>query len=132
VVLTAHKGVDEKFVARYIDRIQEVRGVPRESLAGYEKSMNDALTAKGDKDAWARRQAYIAMGFLLETAALLEVDSCPMEGFVPADFDRILGLADTEYSAVAVVALGYRSKNDATQNWTKVRFPKDEVVTHLK
>lgn len=132
VVLTAHKGVDEKFVARYIDRIKEVRGVSRESLAGYEKSMNDALSAKGDKDAWARRQAYIAMGFLLETAALLEVDSCPMEGFNPAAYDEILGLTGTEYAAVAAVPLGYRSEQDATQNWAKVRFAKDEVVKYLK
>lgn len=132
VVLTAHKGVDEKFVAKYIDRIKEVRGVSRESLAGYEKSMNDALNAKGDKDAWARRQAYIAMGFLLETAALLEVDSCPMEGFIPAAYDEILGLAGTEYTAVAAVPLGYRSEQDATQSWAKVRFPKSEVITYVK
>lgn len=133
VVLTAHKGVDEKFVARYIERIMEVRSVSRESLTGFEKAMVDSVVkGKPDKDAWARRQAYIAMGFLLETAALLDIDSCPMEGFIPAAYDEILGLAGTEYTSVLVVPLGYRSEKDATQNWTKVRFPKDEVVTHLK
>jgi nitroreductase len=40
----------------------------------------------------AHKQCYIAMGFLLETAALLQIDACPMEGFNPAKFDEILGL----------------------------------------
>jgi len=40
----------------------------------------------------AHKQVYIAMGFLLETAALLQVDACPMEGFNPAKFDEVLSL----------------------------------------
>jgi nitroreductase len=132
VVLAAHKGVDEKFIDRYVDRIMQVRGVTRESLAGYEKSMKDALLTRTDKNTWAARQAYIAMGFILETAALLEVDACPMEGFNPAAYDELLGLNSTEYGSVAVVALGYRSPQDPFQNAAKVRFPKAEVLTHIK
>lgn len=43
-------------------------------------------------DHWAQRQAYIAMGFLLETAALLKIDATPMEGLDPKAYDEILNL----------------------------------------
>ncbi len=49
---------------------------------------------EGYIETWNSRQAYLALGFLLETAALLEIDACPMEGFNPAEFDRILELED--------------------------------------
>lgn len=132
VILTARKDVDEKFVAKFIDRIVQVRGVSRDSLSAYEKTMNDALRGKTDKDNWARRQAYIAMGFLLETAALLDVDACPMEGFDPAAFDELLGLKNSEYGSVAVVPLGYRSAQDPFKDFAKVRFEKSEVITYVK
>jgi nitroreductase len=32
-------------------------------------------------DGWATRQVYIALGFLMHSAAMLEVDACPIEGF---------------------------------------------------
>jgi len=42
------------------------------------------------RDAWARNQAYIALGNLLTSAALLGIDACPMEGFDRAQYDEIL------------------------------------------
>ena len=66
----------------------------------------------------------------METAALLNIDATPMEGFDPAQFNEILGL--TDYSAVAVAAVGYR---DAEHDWLeplpKVRFPKDELIQKI-
>ena len=38
------------------------------------------------RHAWARSQAYIALGNLLNRAALPGIDACPMEGF---DRDRL-------------------------------------------
>ncbi len=34
---------------------------------------------------------YIALGQFMTTAALLGVDTCPMEGIDPAKFDEVLG-----------------------------------------
>ncbi|HEY5895226.1 MAG TPA: nitroreductase family protein, partial [Chthoniobacterales bacterium] len=47
------------------------------------------------------------MGNLLTSAALLGIDACPMEGFVPAQYDAILGLEAQGLTAVAVCTLGY-------------------------
>ncbi|MGV2387605.1 MAG UNVERIFIED_CONTAM: nitroreductase family protein [Microcystis novacekii LVE1205-3] len=50
---------------------------------------------------WSQRQSYIAMGMLMETAALLDIDACPLEGIEPAAYDRILQLEGSGYAAVA-------------------------------
>lgn len=82
--------------------------------------------------AWNQRQAYIAMGFLLETAALLKIDATPIEGITPEEYDKILKLDQTEYATVAVVALGYRASDDAYQNNKKSRFSVDRIIQYIK
>ena len=77
---------------------------------------------------WAARQAYIALGNLLTSAALLGVDTCPIEGFVPAEFDRILDLPAQGYAAVVCCALGYRSATDKYAALPKVRFPAADLI----
>jgi nitroreductase len=80
---------------------------------------------------WAARQAYIALGNLMTSAAVLGVDACPMEGFVPAEFDRILGLKNSGYATVVCCALGYRSPGDKYSKQPKVRFDAKELVQHV-
>ncbi|MNT66033.1 Major NAD(P)H-flavin oxidoreductase [compost metagenome] len=82
--------------------------------------------------AWAQRQTYIAMGTVLETAALMKIDACPMEGFDPSAYDQILGLEGSGWKTVATVALGYRHPEDAYQNLKKVRFNDDQIMTYVK
>jgi nitroreductase len=81
--------------------------------------------------AWAARQAYIALGNLLTCAATLGVDACPMEGFVSAEYDRVLGLSDSDYATVVQCALGYRSPDDKYSKLAKVRFDAKELVQHI-
>jgi len=133
VVFAYKKTFDEKDTERFIERIAEVRGQTRESLADYESVVNSSAkraTDGGYMETWNSRQAYIALGFLLETAALLGIDATPMEGFDPAQFNEILGLND--HSAVAIAALGYR---DEAQDWLatlpKVRMPREHLVQRI-
>lgn len=131
LVVIAHKktltGAD---VEHFVDRIVEVRNMPRPALKDYEDTMKGTAKMNVDQGTivtWNSRQAYLALGFLLETAALMNIDACPMEGFNPAEFDRILGLED--YSSVVVCTLGYRdAENDWMANLPKVRFPKEELI----
>lgn len=134
LVVAAYKKVlTDTDIAHYIDRVSEVRNAPRESMKDYEKTMNASAQKaihEGYIETWNSRQAYIALGFLLETAALLEVDACPMEGFDAAEFNRILGLED--YSAVVLCPIGYRDReNDWMANLPKVRLPKQEVIQRV-
>lgn len=130
VVVAYKKVLNDADVEHFAERIVEVRGTPRESIADYENTMKTAARnaiAGGSIETWNSRQAYIALGFLLETAALLSIDACPMEGFDAVEFNRILGLED--YSAVALCPVGYRDEtNDWLVNQAKVRFPKQELI----
>lgn len=115
VVLAYKKEISDSDVEEFIKRIGNGWGQSREELAGYENTVKGAVqkaTDGGYIDTWNSRQTYIALGFLLETAALLGIDATPMEGFDAENFNDILGLDD--YSAVAVCALGYR---DADKDW---------------
>jgi len=130
VVIAYKKVLSERDVEHFVDRIVDVRNTPREAMKDYENIMKgSAIKAvnEGTIESWNSRQAYIALGFLLETAALLEIDACPMEGFNAKEVNRILGLED--YSAVALCALGYRdTQNDWLANLPKVRLAKEELI----
>jgi nitroreductase len=79
------------------------------------------------KVAWAQRQAYIGLGFALVAAATEEVDSTPMEGFVPTTVDSILGLGELGLMSVAVLPLGYRdTENDYLASLKKVRWENEK------
>ncbi|MCD9186969.1 MAG: NAD(P)H-dependent oxidoreductase [Pyrinomonadaceae bacterium] len=133
VVFAYKKTLTDADIEHYVDRIVEVRGGSREDLADYENVMKSSAQKAVDGgyiEVWNSRQAYIALGFLLQTAALLGIDATPMEGFDPAQFNEILGL--TDYSAVAVAALGYRNaEGDWLANLPKVRFPKEELIVRV-
>lgn len=63
---------------------------------------------------WASKQTYIALANMMTGAALIGIDSCPIEGFNYAEVNRILaqtGAYDAEKYAVSVaVTFGYRAK----------------------
>ncbi|XGC81771.1 NAD(P)H-dependent oxidoreductase [Bdellovibrio bacteriovorus] len=134
VVFAFKEEVDEAFIQKYVDRISEVRKVSPESLNGFKAMMIENLAKAPEEKirVWSQRQAYIAMGFLLETAALLKIDATPMEGLDPAAYDKILGLEGSGYKTVATVALGYRHAEDTFQNIQKVRFAEESVIEYVK
>jgi hypothetical protein len=94
-------------VEKYIERIAEVRGLARESLDGFRDMMVGSIIKGMDESqrkTWASRQAYIALGNFLNSAALLGIDACPMEGIEPEKYDQILGLDQHGLNAVVVAA----------------------------
>ena len=127
VVFTAPKIIDEKSIDSYIELISEIREVSVESLEGFSTMLKGAVKGKSaaELSEWAGKQAYIALGFILETAALKNIDSCPMEGFDHKKFDEILELHEKGFESKVVCALGYRSEIDNFQKLKKVRFPKE-------
>ena len=64
----------------------------------------------------------------MTSAALLGVDTCPLEGFAPAEYDAILGLKEQGYASVVCCALGYRSEQDKYASTPKVRLPLADLV----
>lgn len=134
VVLAARTSMDETAIDAFLQRTCDVRGVTRESLAGYRGMMTGMLLSEGFKAQvphWAAHQAYIALGNLMTAAALVGVDACPMEGLVPAEYDKLLGLPGSGFGTVVACALGYRTASDKYATLPKVRFAASELVRHV-
>jgi nitroreductase len=134
VVFAVKTGLGAPEVDHYLDRIAQVREVPRESLSGFRDVLLGFLAQPADQFNpvnWAARQAYIALGNLLTSAAVLGVDTCPLEGIEPAKYDEILGLPSQGYQTVVAAAVGYRAASDKYATLAKVRFAPDEVITHV-
>ena len=121
--------VTEHSVGNYINEIAKQREIPVESLNGLQDMMNGSLTnmTHEQKISWAQRQAYIGLGFALTAAAVEEVDSTPMEGFVAESVDTVLGLQELGLKSVVVIPLGYRdTENDSLSTLKKVRWDNDK------
>jgi nitroreductase len=56
---------------------------------------------------WTAKQCYIALGNAMTCAAMMEIDSCPIEGF---DKEEVEAILDLEYghSVAVMCAFGYR------------------------
>lgn len=131
VVFAARAQNTEAHVDRHIARTAEVRGAAPASLAGFKNVlMGDVVDGARGQAAleWAARQAYIALGNFMTCAALVGVDTCPMEGFEPAKYDEILGLPAEGFHAVVACATGYRAADDKYASLPKVRFPASELI----
>lgn len=133
LIFTAWSSITNQKAEEYLHLVQAERGVSRESLSTLEgylenlKKMSDA-----DFFQWASKQVYIALGFALMTAASLEIDSTPMEGFNKEDLDAHLELSEKKEKSVVLLALGYR---DTEKDWLlkmkKVRRSKEVLFREV-
>ena len=85
----------------------------------------------GDIAQWTQKQAYIAQGFLLLSAALLGVDATPMEGFDAAILTQELNLSAQGLAPAVIVSLGYHSDADFNAKLPKSRLPEQTLFTTL-
>lgn len=133
VVMTVPKVMDVGHIDANILRMIEVRGGTADALAGFRKMVvgfRDGMETQGGLENWAKLQSYIALGQFMLAAALLEIDTCPMEGFVPAKFDEVLGLESTGYTTAVLCPAGYRHLDDRYAFLPKVRFTTSDVIEH--
>nr|WP_299000856.1 NAD(P)H-dependent oxidoreductase [uncultured Allomuricauda sp.] len=133
LVFAAKSGFGNELVDEYLENVSNTRGVHPENLKGYGDFMKSKLLDLSNevKAAWTSRQTYIAAQSAMVAAAELKIDTCPMEGFEPAKYDDILGLKDKGLTSVMVLTIGYRSEEDDTQNYPKVRKNNEELFTHI-
>ncbi|MEM9001427.1 MAG: NAD(P)H-dependent oxidoreductase [Bacteroidota bacterium] len=124
---------DGALVDNYLENVSETRSIPHDGLKDYGDFMKSKLLSLTDTDKgiWTAKQVYLALGNLLNAAAELRIDTCPIEGFEPEKYNEILGLDEKGLNATVAVALGYRSEDDVTQHYKKVRYSKEELFTHL-
>jgi nitroreductase len=134
VVFTIKKNLTAEHIDHFVARTAELRGGTVDAIAGYRNMMiSDVIDGARsfNVNEWAARQAYIALGNFMTSAALLGVDTCAMEGIEPVKYDNLLGLPAKGFSTVVACAAGYRSEEDKYATLAKVRFLKSEVLETL-
>ena len=134
VVFAIKKNLSLEHLDHFIARTAEVRGITVEAIAGYRNIMaSDVVYGPRSLtvNEWATRQVYIALGNFMTSAAMIGVDTCPMEGIEAPKYDKLLGLSEKGYATVVACAAGYRAEDDKYANLAKVRFLKDEVIETL-
>ena len=134
IVFAAWKNFNTEQVDSYMKEIAETRNVPLESLDGFAANIKGKInnSTPTDLEIWAAKQTYIALGFGMAAAALSLVDATPMEGFIPAGVNQILGLEEKGMTASCILALGYRDEaNDFLASAKKVRRKKEELFVHI-
>lgn len=85
--------------------------------------MTQFLTNLPDKVEWAKKQAYIGLGFAMAAATELKIASCPMEGFLHDKVAEILA-TDPNYIPSVFLALGRHSDSPDSPRF---RFPMDNL-----
>ena len=133
LVLCRPAQLDASVIDSYIDDICKTRDQNKEDLEGY-RNMMVKVVEKDEpvKVAWAKNQIYIALGTLMTACAAMRIDSCPMEGFSPKQFDEILELDKLGLKSVLVCPVGFRASDDKYIDVKKVRYSKDEIVTVIE
>lgn len=132
VLFLSKRALSTGDIENFIERTAQVQGKSRDELQGYFNVMEGfrARLSSEELASWAQKQCYIAQGQLMLAAALLGVDSCPMEGFNRAQVDAWIeekfGLG--EYSTALMLPLGFRAENDKYGQLPKVRFAAEDVI----
>ena len=133
LVICIENKIDTAFINQYFDRVKQVRGTSEAILKPFEDSLVHSFRKMKIEEIkiWATNQAYLALGNLLSYCALAQIDSCPMEGFLPDAYDKILGLGKIGLTSVLVLPVGYRAKSDPFSKMEKVRKEVDESIIEI-
>jgi nitroreductase len=129
LVVFLGKNIMTKFdIEEFIELTAKTRQIAITALENYKNMMLQSFV-ENHRDIldWAAKQAYIALGNLMTAAALLKIDSCPMEGIIASKYDEILEV-EKSYTTLCVCALGFRAVDDKAQNLKKVRFNEKKLI----
>jgi nitroreductase/dihydropteridine reductase len=134
LIFAAWNEVTEAHIDAYMNLIAETRGMSLSDLGDFKGAIAGSMKYKSKEQQvqWADRQVYLAMGTALAAAGELQIDTTPMEGFIPAKLDELLGLEAKGLHSVLMLAIGERDEaTDYMVNVKKVRTPKSELFVQL-
>ena len=134
LIFAAWNEVSEAQIDAYMNLIAETRGMSLSDLGDFKGAIVGSMKYKSKEQQaeWADRQVYLAMGTALAAAGELQLDTTPMEGFIPAKLDELLGLEAKGLHSVLMLAIGERDEaTDYMVNVKKVRTPKSKLFVQL-
>jgi nitroreductase len=97
-----------------VEIIEKVTGMAALFAAGMSREQQAA---------WSQAQTYLALGNALNGTKSLGFDSCPMGGFDPKEYSRILKIP-AHLTPVMLCPIGYA----ADKPGPKIRFAQEEIV----
>lgn len=129
IVLARNAKLEEADVKKWTEYLAQERNMPTEKKDGFHQMIMGYLGSQDeeDKSIWMAKQLYIALGNLMTVCAIEGIDTCPMEGLNPAQYDEILGLEEKGLKTVMACPIGYRSSEDPYQHEAKARYPKVDL-----
>lgn len=140
IVALMRKSFFMRYDSAYIYRfMREVQKFPEEAaqartaiLEKFQRQDFDLLESERAMSDWAARQTYLPLANMMTAAALIGVDSCPIEGFEREELEQTLagelGINIEHWGASYLVAFGYR-KGEPTR--PKTRQDEDAVIEWL-
>lgn len=134
LVICIQKECTTTDVENYFKLLKKVRNTPDEVVAPFKKDVINIFKNSPEEkiQQGSRSQAYLALGNLLTVCASMQIDSCPMEGFISAKFDSVLDLEAKNLQSVLLLPVGKRADDDYMSALKKVRKPLDEVVIEIE
>lgn len=132
IIIIASRTDGPKVVTELVERTARTQGKSVEDLKGFSDMVQGQVQRLGEEETknWYKNQSYLPLGIMIEAAALLGVDSGPMEGFDADKVDEVLGLTEKGLHAATMLALGFRGEDDYAK-LPKTRKSFAEVVTIL-
>ena len=129
-----------KWDADYIMRMmKDVKQFPEDVIEMYSKFYREFQESDFNLDTdkklfdWASKQTYIALANMMTSAALIGIDSCPIEGFHQEKVESLLkdkfDIDTDKYGMSYMVAFGYRKGEPAHP---KSRRDLNSIVTWKK
>ena len=131
LVICIQDDFTSKEVENYFNLVKKTRNTPDEILSSFRSFLVAEIDKKTPEELniWNKNQAYLALGNLLTVCAIEQIDACPMEGFIPDQYDEILGLKGHGLTSTLVLPVGFRAEDDAMKNLAKVRKElKDSII----
>jgi len=130
MVLCSYKEMSNELIDQNAQNTEITRSLEKGQLQGFANFVKVKVNEKtvSEQAEWNARQAYIALGILMQSCAQLRIDATPMEGFEADKYNETLGLNDKNLNATLVCAIGYRSEEDSNQHLKKVRNPMNDFL----
>ncbi len=133
LVICVQDDILDSDVDNLFDTVADVRQTPEDVLEPFRKDLKTMMQkmSKSQRQEWSVKQAYIALGNLMTVCAVERIDACPMEGFIPQEYDAVLNLKERNLRSVLVLPIGYRDEDDMFATFKKVRKTIDDAVITL-
>lgn len=133
LVFCIEQHIDKAYIGAYFKRVKGVRNTPDKLLEPFKNFLISDFKKLNQKEVeqWAINQAYLTMGNLLTVCAIERIDACPMEGFLPDQYDNLLNLNKQGLKSVLVMPIGQRARDDQFAALKKVRKELSNSVIEL-